>query len=182
MANRYDEIKDLLRSSRSMLSKPVNEDSLVSSIKALLTEQDATEPETAEQPGTDENEKDMQETYKVFGGEIVVHGKNKKQIQLTVDEKNAFKESMDNFVSSVSHLVEFNPLNIYESDIEWSGSIMDKDVRFYFSVGENNGIHVDGDMSRIDEEYMDFINNIKQFYEQFKVKWGNIITSRKKWL
>jgi hypothetical protein len=54
------------------------------------------------------------------------------------------------------------------------------DLEFIFSIGETNGIYVNGTMNKVDEEYLVFIDKLQKFYDKFKVRWGKIITIRKK--
>ena len=87
---------------------------------------------------------------------------------------------MDEFVTEVSELVDFNKLNLYENNVEWSGKITELDVEFFYSIGENNGIYVNGTMTKIDDEYLEFLVNLRKYYEKFKSKWSKVIAIRKK--
>jgi len=188
--NRYEEIKSLLEASRRALTNRIDEQNNIGIKKAynLLKEQDEQriEPkyETASS-NEDENEDIVKKTekkrsYRVSGGIIVIHGRNKQESQLTTDDKKAFQETMDEFVSEVSELVDFNKLNLYDNNVEWSGKITELDVEFFYSIGENNGIYVNGTMIKIDDEYLDFLVKLRKYYEKFKSKWSKVIAVRKK--
>jgi hypothetical protein len=188
--NRYEEIKSLLEASRRALTNRIDEQNNIGIKKAynLLKEQDEQriepEYETASS-NEDENEDIVKKTekkrsYRVSGGIIVIHGRNKQESQLTTDDKKAFQETMDEFVSEVSELVDFNKLNLYDNNVEWSGKITELDVEFFYSIGENNGIYVNGTMIKIDDEYLDFLVKLRKYYEKFKSKWSKVIAVRKK--
>ena len=85
---------------------------------------------------------DKQQSYRISGGVITLNGKDSTDLELTTDEKIAFQETMDEFVDGVSDLVDFEPLNLYKTDVEWGGKIIDFDIEFYFTIGENNGIYI----------------------------------------
>jgi hypothetical protein len=87
---------------------------------------------------------------------------------------------MDEFVSEVSDLVDFNKLNIYPNNVEWSGKIIDFDIEFFYSIGEENGIYLNGDMIKTDEKFLELITKLKTYYEKFKSKWAKVLASRKK--
>ena len=87
---------------------------------------------------------------------------------------------MDEFVAEVSDLVDFNKLNVYPNNVEWSGKIIDFDVEFFFSIGEENGIYINGEMIKTDDKFLDMITKLKSYYEKFKSKWAKILASRKK--
>ena len=58
---------------------------------------------------------DKSKGYRISGGIIVIHGKDKSDLQLTTDDKKAFQETMDDFVTEVSEIVDFNKLNLYSN-------------------------------------------------------------------
>jgi hypothetical protein len=188
MNNSYDEIKKLLKASNNMLKGNINEEIL--SIKksyGMLNEQDETttqinplEDAETQIKNEEPSPKDKQQSYRVSGGVITLHGKDKTDLELTTDEKTTFQETMDEFVNEVSDLVDFEPLNVYKTDVEWGGKIIDFDVDFYFTIGENNGIYLNGTMIKIDEGFVEMINKIQAYYEKFKSKWAKVLASRKK--
>ena len=87
---------------------------------------------------------------------------------------------MDDFVNEVSEMVDFYPINIYPDSVEWSGKVIDQDLEFFYSIGENNGVYVNGTMSRVDNEFLEFITKLKAFYQKFKTKWAKVLGVRKK--
>jgi hypothetical protein len=172
MSNDYDEIKNLLRRSR-FLQEQVN---LAKTIEDKI-DQD-TEDETEVDP---ENvKKDKSKTYRISGGLLRLHGKDKKEIELTTEEKSAFQETMDDFVGEVSDLSDFGVLNLYENSVEWSGKVIDFDLEFFYTIGENNGVYINGDMIKLDDKLVELVNKLTTYYEQFKTKWAKIVASRKK--
>lgn len=195
MNNSHDEIKKLLKASREMLSTPqsIQESSRIKKSYGILTEQgvnltsgDVTDKinitKSVEDTIEDETDpkEDKKQGYRISGGIIVLHGKEQTDLELTTDEKIAFQETMDEFVEEVSNLVDFNKLNVYQNNVEWSGKIIEFDVEFFFSIGEENGLYLNGEMIRIDDKFMDLITKIKTFYDKFKNKWATILASRKK--
>jgi len=195
MNNSHDEIRNLLNASRKMLSNSlVNED--IDSIRqqySIITEQN-TElssgnitkkfdvSQSVEDTIEDDNESkdDKTQGYRISGGILVLHGKEQTDLELTTDEKIAFQETMDEFISEVSDLVDFNKLNIYPNNVEWSGKLIDFDVDFFLSIGEESGIYINGEMIKADDEFLEMINKLKTYYEKFKSKWAKILASRKK--
>jgi len=189
--NRYDEIKNLVSLSKKTLSGNLNENyNDILSKYGLLTEQSVdseesiktdTEYETADSE-TEEKEivkKDKVRTFKISGGVMSIHGTDKADLQLTYDEKTAFQETMDEFRQDVSELVDFNKLNLYEDNVEWSGNIPEMELEFFFSVNETDGLYLKGDMVKVDEDYVEMIGKLKSFYGKFKERWSRIIASRK---
>lgn len=163
--NQYDEIKSLLKISRMLVeqSAPVNIDADI--------EQDINVETSPE---------DKTKTYRVSGGLIKLHGKNKQDLELSTDEKTAFQNTMDEFVDEVSDLSDFGVLNVYPNNVEWSGKVIDFDLEFFLSIGETQGVYINGDMIKIDDDLLELINKLNGFYEKFKSRWAKIISQRKK--
>ena len=193
--NRHDEIKNLIEASKKLLNKNLitedinhikkNHGLIVEQGEDMPTEEQPKDYETANTDNEDNKEEeviksDKSKGYRISGGIIVIHGKDKSDLQLTGDDKKAFQETMDEFVSEVSEIVDFNKLNLYTNNVEWSGKITELDVEFFYSIGETNGIYINGTMTKIDDDYLEFLNKLKQYYEKFKSKWSKVIASRKK--
>lgn len=206
MNNSFDEIKKLLNASRTMLSGPkgIQESNRIKKQYGLLTEQgvDMTDDDrlTKLNPAKsvedsieddyevfddgkgkeEETSKDKKQGYRISGGIMVLHGKDQTELELTTDEKTAFQETMDEFVGEVSDMSEFNKLNLYTNNVEWSGKIIDKDIDFFMSIGEKNGVYINSKMIKIDDDLLETLNKLKAYYEKFKSKWALVIASRKK--
>lgn len=197
MNNQYDEIKKLVESSRNMLGKQkelnesrsrlvgyglITEQPIGSPINALSDQPDniAQSIETEIDNETDQKPKDKQQAYRISGGILVMHGKKQSDLELTTEEKISFQQTMDEFVEEVSELVDFYPLNVYPNNVEWSGKVIDQDLEFFYTIGENNGVYINGDMIKLNENFTDFIQKLASYYNKFKAKWGRVLASRKK--
>lgn len=199
--DKHDEIKNLLKASRNMLSynnKTLREDIKTIKKKYGIFEQEKmkdidTGSEIAKRinvPSSVEtdiefdaepkNQKDKQQAYRISGGVLTMHGKDQKDLQITSLEKQSFQETMDEFVAEVSDMVDFNSLNVYEDSVEWSGRLIEFDMDFMYRIGETNGVYVDSEMVKVDQDFDMMIDKLRKFYEKFKSKWAKIIASRKK--
>jgi hypothetical protein len=202
----YEEIKKLLSASRKLLGgNQLTED--IKNIKknyGLLIEQPVEDTdnkidvmtdiedkiqndkyETAEKDEDEDKEfdkvkSDKKKAYRISGGILVIHSKNTTDLQLTTDDKSAFQESMDEFKQDVTEIVDFNKLNLYPINVEWSGKITELDLDFFFSIGETNGVYINGTMTKLDDEFNEISLKLKTYYEKFKTKWSKIVSSRKK--
>jgi hypothetical protein len=186
--NQYDEIKRLLENSRSMLGKSKLDETRETLIQKGIIQEAVipNDPINIEKDievdidNETEPQKDKTQAYRVSGGVLKMHGKNQKELELTTDEKVASQETMDEFVEQVSDLSDFGVLNVYPNNVDWSGKVIDFDLEFYFTIGENSGVYINGDMIKLDTELIELINKLTKFYEQFKSKWAKVLASRKK--
>jgi hypothetical protein len=200
--NDYEQIKKLLEASRSLLGNDlISEDvkrikksygliteieeegspvtdkiNIMKDIDSEINYETAKDDEDEEEP----TKSDKKVAYRISGGILVLHGKDKTDTQLTTDDKIAFQESMDEFVAEVAEIVDFNKLNVYPNNVEWSGKITELDLEFFFSIGESKGVYINGTMIKLDDDFMEFINKLQVYYEKFKSKWSKVIASRKK--
>jgi len=176
---RYDEIKDLLKKSRFIFEQ----DTQINVGKDLEKKIQGSEYETANM-GSDENQTeepdDKVQKYRISGGILALHGKDRQDLDITTEDKMAFQETMDEFVEEVSDLVDFNELNVYKNNVEWSGKVIDEDLEFIFTIGEDSGIYINGQMVKVDQEFLELINKLQQFYQKFKSRWGKVLAVRKK--
>ena len=199
--DKHDEIKNLLKASRNMLSynnKILREDIKTIKKKYGIFEQEKMKDidtgseitkrvnvpssvETDIEFDTEtKNKKDKQQAYRISGGVLTMHGKDQKDLQITSLEKQSFQETMDEFVAEVSDMVDFKTLNVYQDSVEWSGKLIEFDMEFMYRIGETNGVYVDSEMVKVDQEFDKMIDKLRQFYEKFKSKWAKVIAQRKR--
>jgi hypothetical protein len=175
---RYDEIKSLLKK-----TKLIFEQTQIDVARDIEDKIDSdVEYETAdnETPEEEKSREDIVQKYRVSGGVLAIHGKDRTDVEITSDDKLAFQQSMDEFVDEVSDLVDFNVLNIYPNNVQWSGYLIDDEIEFIFTIGEDSGIYINADYIKIDQEFLTTLTKLQQFYQKFKSKWGKVIASRKK--
>ena len=200
--NKHDEIKKLLKASHKLLSNSasITEEVEIKQKYNLILEQgvvptsgditkkidvasaiedeiDSDEETYDEEPK--KSSRDKRQAYRISGGILVLHGKKQSELEITTDEKVAFQETMNEFVSEVSDLAEFNQLNVYPNLVEWSGKLIEFDIDFIFSLGEQNGIYIKGEMINTDDDFLEMIQKLKSYYEKFKSKWAKVKGNRK---
>ena len=166
--NQYDEIKYLLKRSKLLTEQPTGAPNIGNDIEQRINQD------------VNKTSKDQYKKYRVSGGILIIHGSNPTETSITTDDKTTFQETMDEFVSQVSDLSDFGVLNMYPNEVQWSGKVIDFDLEFFFSIGENNGVYINGDMIRLDEKLTELVGKLTSFYEKFKAKWAKVISSRKK--
>lgn len=179
---RYDEMKDLLKKSKMIFEQnnPAERPNVAQDIEKKI-DQDADDYEVAD--SEEENQttpEDKVQKYRISGGILALHGKSKTDLDITSDDKIAFQDTMDEFVEEVSDLVDFDVLNVYENSVDWSGKIIEEDLEFILRIGEDSGIYINAQMVKVDQEFLDLMNKLQQYYQKFNSKWSKVIASRKK--
>lgn len=196
----YEQIKKMLSKTRNILGGDVLKEDIhkIRKTHGLLLEQetemrspiDKINPikdvekkmdyETANSDDKETRKSEKTKGYRISGGILVLHGNSEADVQLTTDDKRAFQESMDEFVAEVAEIVDFNKLNVYENNVEWSGKVTEMDIEFFFSIGETKGVYINGTMIKLDDEFLEFVGKLQSYYEKFKSKWSKVIASKKK--
>lgn len=180
---RYDEIKSLLKKSK-MIFEQANlngeTDTQVNVAKDIETKINQDNQEFEKEEEVENSPKDKVQKYRVSGGILALHGKQKTDLDITTDDKLAFQQTMDEFIEEVSDLVDFNTLDVYPNNVQWSGKLIDENLEFIFTIGEDSGIYIQGNMIKVDKDFIDTINKLQTFYEKFKSKWAKILAGRKK--
>ena len=193
--NSYNDIKDQLSKVRKALSsnKNISENNEIKNLYLIKEDFEPTGDITKkydvaktveDEINVDINKgferDDFEQAYRISGGVLIIHGNKKSDIELTTEEKNMFQETMDEFVNEVSDLTNFGPLNVYSNNVEWSGKIVDFDLTFKYRLGESNGLYISGETLQVDDNFLDTITKLQNYYEKFKSKWAKVIASRKK--
>jgi hypothetical protein len=160
--NEYDEIKLLLSRARKLTEQVEVRQSIDD------TGSEETKPE------------EKREEFTVSGGKIVVHGYSEEDMQLSDEEKQNFQETMDEFVEQVSDLVDYNALHIYPNNIEWSGKLIKFDLEYFYTLGENSGVYLNGQMMKVDGDFVEMIQKLTNYYKVFSSKWAKLVAARKK--
>lgn len=180
---RYDEIKSLLKKSK-MIFEQANlngeTDTQVNVAKDIETKINQDNQEFEKEEEVENSPKDKVQKYRVSGGILALHGKQKTDLDITTDDKLAFQQTMDEFIEEVSDLVDFNTLDVYPNNVQWSGKLIDENLEFIFTIGEDSGIYIQGNMIKVDKDFIETINKLQTFYEKFKSKWAKILAGRKK--
>lgn len=182
--NRYDEMKSLLSKSKILTEQiSIKRTNIGKSIEdEIATDQEFETADAVDNRAEEDTttKKEKSQKYRISGGILNMHGEDKSDIEITTDDKIAFQDTMDEFVTDVSDFADFNELNVYPNNVEWSGKLIEEDIDFLFRIGESSGLYINGDMIKVDEDFLDLINKLQAFYQKFKSKWGKVLASRKK--
>jgi len=192
--NSYDEMKSLLKKSKMLFEQFSDSgrlntaDSISNKIRSsvAMSSNDGVQDNNnmrGMNNGEEETKKssDRQQKYKISGGIFVLHGDSKAEVDnITTDDKSSFQETMDEFVEEVSDLVDFDELHLYKNSVEWGGKLIDDNITFLYTIGENGGVYISADIVKIDEDFLQIITKLEQYYQKFKSKWSKMLAIRKK--
>ena len=191
LENSYDEMKSLLKKSKMLFEQYSDNgrintaDSIANKIRSSVSD-DAIVGGEEQGDANNQNPKTLkssgkQQKYKISGGIFVLHGDTRSEVDnITTDDKSSFQETMDEFVEEVSDLVDFDELHLYKNSVEWGGKLIDDNITFLYTIGENGGVYISADIVKIDEDFLSIITKLEQYYQKFKSKWSKMLAIRKK--
>ena len=184
--NSYDEMKDLLKKSKLIFEQSEPDFSRLDIGRSIQNkiynsiEDQGDELETKGPEGVEKDVDDKQQKYRISGGMLVLHGKDKMDLDITTDDKTTFQQTMDEFITEVSDLVDFDELHVYKNSVQWGGNLIDDDLKFIYTIGENGGVYISADIVKVDEDFLNILNSLENFYQKFKSKWARVLSLRKK--
>ena len=88
MINENDQFKTLLKISRMLMEQP-EATNLAKSIENNIEDNDVEYEEAEKNVDTENVKKDKSKTYRISGGLLTLHGKEKRDIELTTEEKTS---------------------------------------------------------------------------------------------
>ena len=169
--NSYDEMKSLLKKSKFLFEQQLDmgrintADSISNKIHSSVSDDASVggeqEDETNQQGVRTSKSSSKQQKYKISGGIFVLHGDTRAEVDnITTDDKSSFQETMDEFVEEVSDLVDFDELHLYKNSVEWGGKLIDDNITFLYTIGENGGVYISADIVKIDEDFLSIITKL----------------------
>lgn len=182
MNTRYDEIKGLVKTMR-LINEQLNAEKL-GQVDVATDIEDKIETDVASEDdlttlNPEEAREEFETKYRISGNVLAIHGPTKASTDITTDDKTSFQDTIEEFNNEVSDFTEFNQLNVYPNTVEWSGTIIDKDFGFLYTIGESSGVYIDGTLIKLDEETKGTIDKLYDYYAKFKARWAKVLALRK---
>jgi len=95
------------------------------------------------------------------------------------EQKNGISQIVDNFRDQVSQIVEFNPgMTISDRQIRLDGNLTDEDIKFTLIAGQEEGVYINADMLKLEQETVDVITKLVKFNQVYKTAVEPMITRR----
>ena len=91
------------------------------------------------------------------------------------------KEKTEEYEVSSGRIVVhgYTTNDITLTDEEWSGKLVKFDIEFFYTVGERNGVYINGNMVKVDSDSLEMLGSLKNYFQTFSTKWAKILADRK---
>ena len=98
---------------------------------------------------------------------------------IEIDVETVKEEKTKEYAVGGSSIIVHGVTDKDLNNIEWSGKLVRFDLEFFYSIGESNGIYINGTMIKVDEDLYGMLDKLKTYYKTFSTKWSQILSERK---
>jgi len=110
--------------------------------------------------------------------EVKLNSNDPSDMKLTDEQKNKLSGLIDNFKTQVSQLTEFEPgMTISTEQIRLDGHV--NDLKFVYIAGQNNGLYLNAEMLKLEQEQIDLITKLNTFSKVYQDTMNVFINERK---
>lgn len=105
---------------------------------------------------------------------------DKNDMKLTDEQKKSVSSIIDSFKTQVSQMVEFEPgFSISPDQVRLDGKLSDDDVSFVFISGREDGVYINADMLRLEQNVASILEKLAKFQLGFHQAMAPLIDQRK---
>ena len=113
--------------------------------------------------------------------DVNINSSDKTDLVLNDEEKSSISQVIDNFMTQVSQIVEFEPgITINENQIRLDGKLTDEDIDFVLIAGNERGLYINADMLKLEQETLVTLDKLLKFEEVFKTSMETLINQRQR--
>jgi len=173
----YDEIKGMLNTIRRLNSNY----GMIKEQADLVSQPQQTTQQAAPPPVDDnDGESNDENIFVINNVDVEIHSEDTMDLNLDDTEKGQISQLIDDFRAEVSELAEFDKLDIYPNSAKLNGHIPDMGIGFTLSAGDDNGLFLSNtSMLKIDVNYVDIVNKLKEFELKFSNVINDMIVNRR---
>ncbi len=111
--------------------------------------------------------------------EVNINSSDDSDLSLEQDDKNTLSQMIDNFKQQVSPIADFEPgITINQKQIRLDGTLTDFDINFVLIAGEENGLYINADMLKIEQDTFNILEKLIKFEDVYKTAMEALIDKR----
>ena len=105
---------------------------------------------------------------------------DKNDMKLTDEQKKSISSIVDSFKTQVSQIVEFEPgFTITPDQVRLDGKLSDDDVNFVFIAGKEDGVYINADMLRLEQNVASTLEKLAKFQIGYQQAMEPVIDQRR---
>jgi hypothetical protein len=178
MKTEYDLTKNMLKTIRTLTESKSFNKSIIneqSQEQRNSNDQDIYKDMTNSQPSNDVDDDIMV----INDVEVKLLSSDQADMSMNDQQKQVISTLIDGFRQQVSQIVEFEPgLTINMNQIRLDGTLTNEDISFVFIAGEENGVYINADMLKLEQNVADALEKLVKFEQTFISSMEPLITQR----
>lgn len=112
--------------------------------------------------------------------DIKLLSSDKNDMKLTDEQKKSISSIVDSFKTQVSQMVDFEPgFSISPDQVRLDGKLSDDDVSFVFIAGREDGVYINADMLKLEQNVASVLEKLAKFQLGFHQAMAPLIDQRK---
>lgn len=105
---------------------------------------------------------------------------DKNDMKLTDEQKKSLSSIVDSFKTQVSQIVDFEPgFTISPDQVRLDGKLSDDEVNFVFIAGREDGVYINADMLRLEQNVASTLEKLAKFQIGFQQAMEPVIDQRR---
>jgi hypothetical protein len=113
---------------------------------------------------------------------LISESKEKNILQLLREdiqtlESEEQREEENKFKDIVSKLVKFNPIKVYNENVEWSGHLIREKIDWTFSLDDTVGCYIHTtELIQLRDETLEVLKKLRGYYDVWAEEWSSRLT------
>lgn len=169
--NEYDVTRNMLKTIRTLTESKLNTNT--------ITEQEVED--SLHTLPSDVATKNLENGIEVINDvDVKLMSTDKNDMKLTDEQKKSLSSIIDSFKTQVSQIVDFEPgFSISPDQVRLDGVLSDDDVKFVFIAGREDGVYINADMLRLEQNVASVLEKLAKFQIGFQQAMEPVIDQRR---
>jgi hypothetical protein len=178
MKTEYDVTKNMLKTLRTLTESKSSNKSIINEISQ--EQRNSNDQDIYKDMTNSQSTEDVDDDIMVINDvEVKLLSSDQADMTLNDQQKQTISTLIDGFRQQVSQIVDFEPgLTINMNQIRLDGTLTNEDISFVFIAGEENGVYINADMLKLEQNVADALEKLVKFEETFTTSMEPLITQR----
>ncbi len=169
--NEYDVTKNMLKTIRTLTESKLNTN--------IISEQ--TAENLSNTLPSDIAAQNLESGIEVINNvDVKLLSSDKNDMKLSDEQKKSMSSIIDSFKTQVSQIVDFEPgFSVSPDQVRLDGKLSDDDVNFVFIAGREDGVYINADMLRLEQNVASTLEKLAKFQIGFQQAMEPLIDQRR---
>ena len=178
MKTEYDVTKNMLKTLRTLTESKSSNKSIINEVSQ--EQRNSNDQDIYQGTSSTESSENMNDDIIVINDvEVKLLSSDEADMTMNDQQKEVISTLIDGFRQQVSQIVDFEPgITINMNQIRLDGTLTNEDISFVFIAGEENGVYINADMLKLEQNVADALEKLVKFEQTFISSMEPLITQR----